>query len=50
MEKPGKAEPQTAAIVKGNKRITKKKHGGWAGEGREEGDTEKSGNSGAFFL
>lgn len=49
MEKPGKAEPQTAAIVKGNKRITKKSTGG-GGEGREEGDTEKSGNSGAFFL
>lgn len=47
MEKPGKAEPQTAAIVKENKKITKKKRGG---EGREEEDTEKSGNSGALFL
>lgn len=32
MGKPGKAEPQTAAIVKGNKRITKKSTG--AGGGR----------------
>lgn len=33
MEKPGKAEPQTAAIVKENKKITKKKRGG-GGQGR----------------
>lgn len=32
MEKPGKAEPQTAAIVKENKKITKKKRGGRAGK------------------
>lgn len=33
MEKPGKAEPQTAAIVKENKKITKKKKaGGRAGK------------------
>lgn len=32
MEKPGKAEPQTAAIVKENKKITKKKAGGRAGK------------------
>lgn len=37
MEKPGKAEPQTAAKVKGNKRITKKSTWGCGGRaGKKE--------------